>query len=857
MGFFYTAAKQAAKKPAAKPRLADIPVASLNSMGCSVCPRDEKGAHMEGAGASSPDVYLLYDAPSYDDEDRGEHFTDKAGRAVFAKFRGRTVKRMRVGATVGCAGAAPPTRVEAECCRGRTAADIEQARPLVVVTVGDAAFQWATGMTSNALPWRGTFLPAKFGAHTCWVYPLLYPNFVFKKSYGKSEWELTLEHDVRALEDWLDADTHPAARVVDAGFYDGITVITGERGAADLELLEKCLQRLKGLTVGLDIETNALRPWGADPRILSCAVGTFDATVAFPLDHKNGWQTAGQRQRAWELFVDYLTESGPKVAHNLAMEMVWLVQRLGESSIRTTEWHDTMAACHTFDERPGTKSLGAQTRKIFGFDVKALSNIDAARIEDYPIEKSLKYNALDAKWTVAVHNHYAPLLAAQPAMRREYERKVRLAPALVMTEVPGLCVDTAYAQKLSDEFAASAKALQGKVQRTPEVRAYAQRFGAFNPGSPDHVLKLLRDICRRPEVVVEDKSGSRESTAEEVLSALPPAEVPSAALILELRGVEKLKGTYVDPVIGGRMVGADGRIHSQYGSMVAVTGRLNSEDPNIQNFPKRKHAEVRGFVVPSPGCVLMPCDYGQLEFRVAGMASEDPEIIKACWTGYDVHKFWAERLVAIYPEVKDWVVSEFGVDWDEKGLKTLRQEAKNKWVFPQIFGSSVKSCAANLHLPNDVAEDLAGEFWDTFRATKKWQEQLVQRYERNLYVETLSGRRRRGAMSKNEIINTPIQGTGADIVTAAQTELSELAYALDRPELNPRINVHDDLTFEPPEHLLDQTVADVAREMCRIRFDWQIVPMVVEVSVADRWSKATEIGVYRSDKIFGHRNPYE
>lgn len=334
--------------------------------------------------------------------------------------------------------------------------------------------------------------------------------------------------------------------------------------------------------------------------------------------------------------------------------------------------------------------------------------------------------------------------------------------------------------------------------------------------------------------------------------------MPSVPLILELRTITKLDGTYLAPVIEGRMTGPDGLIHTQYSSTVAVTGRLNSEDPNVQNFPKRKHKEVRGFVAAPKGSWLMPCDYGQIEFRVVGMASEDPALISACWTGYDVHKFWAQRILALYPRALDWLVDEFGIDGgdDVLVLKTMRQEAKNKWVFPQLFGASTRSCASNLHLPDDVTEELGGEFWDTFKVTKKWQDRLVQKYDKTLYVETLGGRRRRGPMSRNEVINAPIQGTACDIVTKAMDALSELAYIEERPTLHPIINVHDDLTFLPYEHTLLADIDTIALEMCRHRFEWITVPLVVEISKGQRWHECKEIGVFKSHELFNMRNPY-
>jgi DNA polymerase I-like protein with 3'-5' exonuclease and polymerase domains len=159
-------------------------------------------------------------------------------------------------------------------------------------------------------------------------------------------------------------------------------------------------------------------------------------------------------------------------------------------------------------------------------------------------------------------------------------------------------------------------------------------------------------------------------------------------------------------------------------------------------------------------------------------------------------------------------------------------------------------------LPEDVADDLAKEFWDEFEGVKKWQKKVLQKYEKTLYVETLGGRKRRGALSLNQVINHPIQGTALDIVTEGMNVLSERAEAEDDAELQPVINVHDDLTFYISDETLERKLPVIAHEMCKPRFDYINVPLIIEVSVGHRWHEVQEIAKYRSDKLFGLRNPY-
>lgn len=862
MSFFFAelGAEASKRAPAAKkPRLSDIPVMSLRQLGCAVCPRGEdstlRSPKMRPSGPTDAPVYLLGAAPTEEDDENDNHWTDKAGDAIYKAFGNDFMRAsVRSNYVTQCRG--DQTQVEVECCRNRIVADIERVRPLVIVTVGDPPLSWA-GISGTAMVNRGELFATRIGNHVCWVYSLMYPAFVFKKSYGRSEYELALQHDVRKLKGMLAGLPQP--RVHDAPYDGGIQLITGQEGG-DLQRLEDALNKLaRRPRSAVDIEATGLRPYMLrDPLILTAAVGTFDHTVSFPVWHPDGWGSTRYMQKAHGLLGEYLMQSGRKVCHNLAMELEWFEHDFGRELLRRTEWDDTMSMAHTLDERPGTKSLGYQTRKHFGFDLKAQSPINV-RQENwwllYSLKDILRYNGMDTKWTDRLRDILAPLVAAEN--QPEHDRKVRLAATLVLTETVGLDVDFEYMMDQEDKFRGALKDINQRVRQCDEVRLYERRHGPFDPGNPHHVMKLMKDVLGRDEVRVEERGAVRWTTDEEALGKIPPEEVPSAALVLEHRATDKMLGTYIGPVLERKIVCRDGRIRCKYSSMTAVTGRLASENPNFQNWPKRKNKEVRGAIIPPEGYWLCPVDYGQIEFRVIGMASGDDNLVKYVWTDYDVHGDWAERIVRRYGKTKDWIVREFGVDWDEKGHKTLRQEMKNRWVFPQFFGSSFKSCAVALHLPEDIAKNMSAELWDEFPGVKAWQEDQLAFYEKHLYVQTLSGRKRRGPMTKNEIINLPIQGTAFDIVAESMNVLSERADAEDDPELQPVINVHDDLTFCIRDDHLSTKLPIIAHEMCKPRFDYINVPLMVEISAGKRWHDVQEITKMRSDVLFNIPNPYK
>lgn len=874
MGFFHNEAKREPAKPKARhSSRGHIPIESMNKLGCSVCPRDKDttlcSPKMEPGGVDFPQLYLLGTGPNQEEDDRNEHWVGAGGRAIRQMFsRGFFEDEVRSNHITNCmpaiGGPGHPEVAEIECCRGRVVADIEMSKPLVVVGVGDEPLHWATGLPRSSLTFHGTLIATRIGRHACWYYPIIYPNYTKdryeRKGGRKSEYEMVLEHDVRRIEDLIAGGLEPP-HVYEAPYDAGIELITGE-GAGDMARLEQALHETLRGPNGFDLETNCIKPYSHDkPLILTAALGTFDKTYAFPVmldedrDGSAGWGTETRMRKVRGMLGEWIAQSGRKRCHNVPFEQEWSAFTYGNQILRRTEWDDTMAMAYVQDARKGTKSLDVQCRIHLGFFLKAQSRVDVKREEwwkAHSLKESLRYNGLDAKWTDRLTDVQAARIAADERLGKLYEENIRLAPTLVLTTARGFPIDFVYAEKMVDDLNGKMEAVEVKLRKTLEVREYTQRFGSFSITNDDHVLKLMKDILRRPEIEREDRDGKiKLTTDEEALSSMP-AEVPSAKLILDHRQLRRNVTTYLGPLIEGKMTGPDGMLHAEY-RRDTVTSRLSSE---IHNWPKHKYREVRGAIAEDQDHWLVAADYGQIEFRVCGMLSEDRNIVKYSWTKYDVHKFWAERMVAEYGAVKDWVVEDFEVDWDEKGMKTLRQVAKNQWVFPMFFGSSWKSCATNCHIPLDVAEDLAKEFWDEFSGHRKWQEKLLKSYAKNLYVETLGGWRRSGVMTLNEAINAPIQGTAGEIVLEAMNALSERADREENIEIQPAFNGHDDLTFRISNDRLESNITIIAEEMCKPRFDYINCPLIVEVSVGPRWHQLEEIAKYSSEDLYKLTNPY-
>ena len=267
---------------------------------------------------------------------------------------------------------------------------------------------------------------------------------------------------------------------------------------------------------------------------------------------------------------------------------------------------------------------------------------------------------------------------------------------------------------------------------------------------------------------------------------------------------------------------------------VCITG-------NSQNWPARKNNEVRKQLTIPPGHVWVAVDQGQIEARVLAMESQDDVWIKMIKEKYDVHQEWAEKLAEID--------TGFARILKEQP-KVARHMSKNGWVFPAFYGSSLFSILRNVGLTNvEAAEELFRQFWETFGGVKEWQRRQKNKYDRNGYVKSLTGRRRWGPLSWNQIINSPVQATASDICVDAMVRLWKRSVREKLPWMAAVLQIHDDLTFVIPEDCLSYGVEAVVEEQLRFDADWVNVPLSVEVKVGPDLTQMKVLGEWTTDDL--------
>jgi len=330
-------------------------------------------------------------------------------------------------------------------------------------------------------------------------------------------------------------------------------------------------------------------------------------------------------------------------------------------------------------------------------------------------------------------------------------------------------------------------------------------------------------------VVKKTATGAR-STDEEVLEKLAE-DYPLPAKLLEHRSLSKLKGTYTDK-LALLILPRSGRVHTHYAQAVAVTGRLSSNDPNLQNIPIRtpEGRRVREAFVAAPGNVIASADYSQIELRIMAHISGDASLLRAFHDGIDVHRATASEV--------------FGVAVNEVSSEQRRYAKVIN--FGLIYGMSAFGLARNLGIDNTAAKNYIARYFERYPGVKDYMESTRALAKEQGYVETVFGRRLQLAGIKSAkgaqlagleraAINAPMQGTAADLIKRSMVKVQEVLDAEKRGTLM-IMQVHDELVFEVPEAEVEWVRSEIPRLMASVA-DLK-VPLLAEVGVGANWDQA-------------------
>ena len=452
---------------------------------------------------------------------------------------------------------------------------------------------------------------------------------------------------------------------------------------------------------------------------------------------------------------------------------------------------------------------------VAGKGVKQLS------FNQVPLETAAPYAAEDADVTLRLHRALWPKLSAEPGLKALYENiEIPLLSILSQMERNGVMIDTAMLQEQGAEL----------TQRMAETERQAHDVAGevFNIGSPKQIQAILYDKMHLP--VLSKTPKGQPSTAESVLQDLA-VDYGLPRLILEYRGLSKLKSTYTDRL--PQMINAGtGRVHTSYHQAVAATGRLSSSDPNLQNIPIRtpEGRKIRRAFIAPPGHVLLAADYSQIELRIMAHLSADESLLNAFAQGKDIHRSTAAEVFNTEP-----------------GRVTDEQRRAAKAInFGLIYGMSAFGLARQLGIDRGAAKDYVDRYFERYPAVKQYMDETRERAREQGYVETVFGRRlylpeiksrnaARRQYAERTAINAPMQGTAADIIKRAMIDIDNKLLQKQNG-IKMIMQVHDELVFEVEAGLVSETRQAVAGFMTgAAELD---VPLEVEIGTGPNWDEA-------------------
>jgi DNA polymerase-1 len=610
------------------------------------------------------------------------------------------------------------------------------------------------------------------------------------------------------------------AQLAGEGSYK--TVLKEKELAALLDAARK-----QGL-VALDFETDSLDAWNARPIGVSIALKPKEAFyvpvaphAAVPAAEK---ETGGRPspfiapEKVRDLLAPLLRDTMMIVAAHNAKYDYEVSRGWGLPRWNCRIW-DTMVAAWLDNPERNNYSLDSLAGYYFNHTPLKYNDIvpKGGTFDQVPLETACRYSAEDADLTLRMMRFLAPRLEKSDALKLFLELEMPLLPILAEMEGEGIRIEKKVLTAYGAEMALEMDQVQGK--------AWKSVGHEFNLGSPKQLQEVLFTE-RGLKPGKRTKTGY--STDVNVLEELARIdEVP--ALILRHRTLAKLKSTYIDALIDS--ADAAGRIHTSFVQTGTATGRLSSREPNLQNIPIREEEgrRIREAFAAKSGHVLISADYGQIEIVVLAHLSQDPNLMDALISGRDVHA----RTAALI----------FGLD--EKNVPADKRRIAKTINFGVMYGMSAFRLSNELGISRSEAAAFIAAYFNTYAGVRKFIEDLVRRTEETGYASTILGRRRyiaainsanktEKAAAERVAVNTPIQGSAADIVKTAMLRLDK-KLSVEKSPAKLLLQVHDELILECPKDAADAAALLVRNEMENaVKLS---VPLRVSVETGRRWGE--------------------
>ena len=588
---------------------------------------------------------------------------------------------------------------------------------------------------------------------------------------------------------------------------------TAEKRASLLDYLKQQTE------ICFDTETTGLNPIEAELVGLAIAYHPQEAFyVPFPKVYKDAKAILQEFKEVFE------EEKITKIGQNLKYDQLVLL-RYG--TLLKGKCFDTMLASYLINP-DGKHNMDALAEHYLHYQPQSIETLIGKKgkkqgnMRDVAVEKVVEYAGEDTDITLQLKSALSPLLEKQPTLLKLFEEvEMPLVEVLAVMERNGVKIDTEALGQFSKELEKEISVLEKAI--------YQLAGETFNIASPKQLGEVLFAKLKLVKEPKKTRTG-QYATGEEILSKLAH-EHEIVRKILEIRELQKLKSTYIDAL--PNLVDKDDRIHTSFNQAITATGRLSSTNPNLQNIPIRtaKGREIRKTFIPTDDQhVILAADYSQIELRLMAAFSGDETMLEAFEKGLDIHATTAAKIFKVAVE---------------KVTADMRRQAKTA-NFAILYGSSAFNLANQLSISVAEAKEFIDTYYTEFAAVKKFKDEMIQKAREKEYVETYLGRRRflreinersqvmRGHAERNAV-NTPIQGTAADMIKVAMIRIHQWMQA-QKLQSKMILQVHDELVFDAHKTEIDLLKAEIPPLMKNaIQLP---VRMEVEVGVGQNWLEA-------------------
>ena len=796
---------------------------------------------MEYTGQGKKKILVIAEAPGKLEDEKGIQLIGKSGqffRNILEEYNIDLDRDCWKTNAVNCRPPKnrTPTNKEINACKPYLQQCIKELEPEKIIVLGKIALQALIGHKESVTSiekWVGWKIPDQ--EFECWIFPTYHPAYVMRKMGEEKNIvlnEMFRHHLSISVREFFPFEKEKI----------NIDTITNEEGAIIF------LQSLKPYNnfITIDFETTGLRPFEGH-KILCIGVGhgeyEQEKSTAFPIFYKN-------REFMRELRKVLQNPNIKKVAHNIKFENIWVKEILGYD---IKPWAlDTMLATHIMDNRTGITGLKFQTYVNFGVSdynnkVEKCINADSSgfnKMDKLPVKDLLTYCAMDALFTHKLS--YNQIVKKTPA---DLFRNGTL--ELGRMEMNGICINHDYYTAQQHHLDKRMNRELDKIQNSKEGKLwFEKKKKKLNPNSHVQLKELLFDILDYTSSKRTAKGN--ESTNNESLEEI---NTPFTNMILRYKKLDKIQSTYLKNFISKSY---NGRLHPSFNLNTARSYRSSSSDPNFQNIPIRDEEAqriTRAGIIPSPGNQLLEVDYSGIEVCISACYHKDPAMIEYIKNpDSDMHRDMAAEIFIM----------------DKKDIsKHLRYLAKNNFVFPQFYGDYYGNCAQNIwkkigvdikeHLKSEDIrnypkfekhmKDIENRFWeDKFPIYTEWKERTWEDYQKNGYIEFLTGFRCTDVMNKKEALNRQIQGTAFHCLLYS---LINIGYYLQLKKFDTKMvgQIHDSILFDlVPDELepVKKIIRKISCEEIREDWDWIIVPLNIDAKISaidGNWSEMEDTNI--------------